>query len=83
MKMIESLNGGVVVINETFDESLETFNYYLSELGMEQMDRDEAKDWIKGGETNAQLKEWAGDIASEHHTNLCENKFWEENDWQQ
>lgn len=74
MKIIENLQGGVIVLNETFEESLETFNYYLSEYGMEIMDDCEAKDWINGGETNAQLKELASDIASEHHTNMCENK---------
>jgi len=70
----ETLNGKVVIINETFEESLETFNEYLSDYGMELMDECEAKDWINGGETNAQLKELASDIANEHHTTMCENK---------
>lgn len=61
----ENRNGKVVVVNETFDESLITFNEILEELGEKPVDAKEAKDWIKGGETNAELDEIAKDLLNE------------------
>ena len=72
----ELRNGKVAVINETFEDSLETFNYFLSEVGQPAVNEKTARmDFgIVGGETNAELQEWARDYASECHTEKCESK---------
>ena len=69
------INGKVVVINETREEAIETFNDYLEEFGCKHLSEKELIDWnIRGGESNAQLREWAHDYASEMHTEQCEEK---------
>jgi hypothetical protein len=71
----EIRNGQVAVINETREESIETLNDFLEELGIEPLTEKELRDWdIRGGETNFQLKEWARDYASECHTEKCSSK---------
>lgn len=61
--------------NLTFEESLETFNSFLEEMGETHLSETEARDWgIEGGETNAQLREWAGDLVSEIQTEKCAEK---------
>lgn len=65
--------------NETFAESLETFNYFLSELGIDPISENVARaDFgIQGGETDAELDGWARDYASDCHTEQCVAK----NEW--
>lgn len=56
-------------------EALEIFNAKLTSLGEEPLNETEFKDWFDSeGATVAKLEEWAGDLASECHTNRCENK---------
>lgn len=74
MKIV-NLNGKIDVINETREESIETLNYYLEEKGIEPLTESELRDWdIRGGETNAQLNEWAIALANDLHTEKCESK---------
>ena len=71
----EIVNGNVVVINETREESIETLNSYFEDMGVEPLSEKELKDWnIVGGETNSELQNWVKDYVSELHTNECENK---------
>jgi len=72
----EITNGQVVVINETFAESFEAFNDMLTELGQPVISEKVAKSdfGIMGGETNAELQEWANDYASEVHTEAAADK---------
>lgn len=59
--------GQVEVINETFAEAFETLNDILQELGEKPVSENVARNdfAIEGGETNAQLQEWARDYSSE------------------
>ena len=61
--------------NLTFEESLETFNSFLEEMGEAHLSESEVRDFgIQGGETNAQLEEWARDFVSEIQTEKCAEK---------
>ena len=73
MTTVTNSLGKVEVINETQLESLQTIKEMFAELGVQApSDRELISDWgIKGGETNAQLNEWAKDYASEIHTEKC------------
>lgn len=75
MKTVNN-NGKLEVINETFSEALDTLNYYLEEGGAHPIsEKEAAQDWgIVGGETNAQLMEWANDYLSECHSERCAEK---------
>jgi hypothetical protein len=56
-------------------EALEIFNAKLTSLGEEALSEGEFKDWFGSeGATEAQLEEWAGDLASECHTERCAAK---------
>jgi hypothetical protein len=75
----EIRNNRVVVINETFQESFEAFNEILAEYGAAPIPEKDARleFGIVGGETNAELSEWASDYVSEMHTEKCAAK----NEW--
>jgi uncharacterized protein (UPF0210 family) len=72
----EIRNNQIVIINETFKESFETFNELLEEYGVPTISEKVAiQDFgIIGGETNAELSEWASDYVSELHTEKCAAK---------
>jgi len=74
MKIV-NVNDKIDVINETREESIETLNYYLEEKGIEPLTESELRGWdIRGGETNAQLYEWAISLANDLQTEKCESK---------
>lgn len=62
--------------NTTFQDAFETFNEILEELGQEPISENTARNdfGIIGGETDAELYEWARDYASEIHTEICASK---------
>jgi len=75
---VENINGKVVVINETREESIEVLTDMLGEYGLEPLTETELNDWgIIGGETNDQLQEWVNDYVSEIHSEMCA----EQNQW--
>ena len=59
-------------------EALEIFNAKLTSLGESALNETEFKDWFDSeGATVAKLEEWAGDLASDLHSERCEAKdFW-------
>ena len=72
---IQTINGKIECVNETREESIETLNYYLYQLGIEPLNERELRDWdIRGGETNSQLQQWANDLCNDLHTEKCESK---------
>lgn len=71
----EIINGRIEIINETRHESIETLNHFFDEFGIKHLNESKLQNWgIIGGETNAQLREWASDYASEMHSEKCAAK---------
>lgn len=62
---------------------LTTVNKYLAEKGLSPLSEAEIRDWnITGNETDADCELLAHELASEEHVSRCDNKFWQEHDWQ-
>lgn len=56
-------------------EALEIFNAKLTSLGEKAQTEAEFKDWFGSeGATEAQLEEWASDLANDLHSERCEAK---------
>jgi predicted nuclease of restriction endonuclease-like RecB superfamily len=66
----------------TKNDALVLFNEELTKKGVETFTEKDAIDILFDGITESEVIEAASDIASEEHTIKCENKFWEEHDWQ-
>lgn len=61
--------------NEARQESITILHDIFDSMGMKRLTEQELRDWhISGGETYAQLQEWANDYANDLHTERCEEK---------
>lgn len=60
---------------ETIQEAISDLNEMLATVGMEPMNKDEAKDWnIGAGSTIRDLKDVVQELRYVEHTNHCEDK---------
>lgn len=66
-------------VSEEFMCTLTNFNACLTNIGLEPMDKNEAHDWIQGGESIAQLQEMANDLKSELETSEAECREYAKN----